>query len=184
MTSPFEAMPPKEVAEVVVVAAVRGEVKPSPPRKVRNRLKRTLPNEVTGLFPQLPVGGRLQMFQDFWTCHTSDIWAQDIVSRGYSLEFLHPYPPLEQGIVIPTIVRADREVYVLEEIQDLLKKGSIERVDPDSPGFYSVFFLVEKKDGGYRPILNLKPLNQFMKQTKFKMETPITITFFASPDFI
>ena len=44
-----------------------------------------------------------------------------------------------------------------------------------SPGFYSTFFLVAKKDGGQRPILNLKPLNQFVKVSKFKMCTPQTV---------
>ena len=37
-------------------------------------------------------------------------------------------------------------------------------------GFYSIFFLVDKKGGGVRPILNLKPLNKYIIKRTFKME--------------
>jgi len=36
--------------------------------------------------------------------------------------------------------------------------------------FVSQLFLVEKKDGGQRPVINLKCLNQFVKTEHFKME--------------
>jgi hypothetical protein len=50
----------------------------------------------------------------------------------------------------------------------LLGKGAIELVPPgqEGQGFYSTFFIVPKKDGGLRPILNLKPLNVHLS-TKF-----------------
>ena len=38
-------------------------------------------------------------------------------------------------------------------------------------GFYSTFFLVPKKNGKMRPIINLKPLNRYLKKTHFKMDT-------------
>ena len=41
----------------------------------------------------------------------------------------------------------------------------------EGQGFYSTFFIVPKKDGGLRPILNLKPLNVYMEKSHFKMET-------------
>lgn len=34
----------------------------------------------------------------------------------------------------------------------------------------SQLFLVPKKDGSQRPVINLKPLNLFIKKQKFKME--------------
>jgi hypothetical protein len=34
-----------------------------------------------------------------------------------------------------------------------------------------ILLIVPKKDGGLRPILNLKPLNVYMEKSHFKMET-------------
>lgn len=36
---------------------------------------------------------------------------------------------------------------------------------------YSVWFLISKKNGGQRPILDLKWLNRFLQKQKFKLET-------------
>ena len=40
-------------------------------------------------------------------------------------------------------------------------------VTPQNP------FLVPKKDGSYRMVINLRPLNQHMEQVHFKMESPV-----------
>ena len=37
-------------------------------------------------------------------------------------------------------------------------------------GFLSSIFLVPQKDGGHRPIINLKKFNDFIPHTDFKME--------------
>ena len=62
---------------------------------------------------------------------------------------------------------------IMEEVEKLLQKGAIEFVPKgqEGRGFYSIFFTVPKKDGGIRPILNLKPLNVFLQKEHFKMET-------------
>ena len=57
------------------------------------------------------------------------------------------------------------------EITELLQKNAIEEVIPLlQPGFYSNLFLVPKKDGGQRPVINLKALNRFVLKENFKME--------------
>ena len=57
----------------------------------------------------------------------------------------------------------------------MLEKGAVEVVlDPD-PGFYSRLFLVEKATGGWRPVIDLSPLNKFIPLTSFKMETVATV---------
>jgi hypothetical protein len=55
----------------------------------------------------------------------------------------------------------------------LILKGAVERVhDPfQSPGFYSRLFLVPKKTGGMRPVIDLSILNTFLLVPHFKMET-------------
>jgi hypothetical protein len=37
------------------------------------------------------------------------------------------------------------------------------------------FFLTEKKTGDWRPIINLKPLNQFIRPVRFRMESLSTV---------
>ena len=43
-------------------------------------------------------------------------------------------------------------------------------------GFYSRIFLVHKKDGGFRPVFDLKALNAFVVKEKFKLTTPQVVT--------
>ena len=57
----------------------------------------------------------------------------------------------------------------------MLAKGSLEIVLDLGPGFYSRLFLVEKATGGWRPVIDLSPLNGFVRQTPFKMETAISV---------
>ena len=53
----------------------------------------------------------------------------------------------------------------------MLDKQAISKVKMNSPqGFYSQMFLVPKKDGRQRPVINLKRLNQSVKTEHFKME--------------
>ena len=57
----------------------------------------------------------------------------------------------------------------------MISKGALERVDDLDPGFYSLLFLVEKASGGWRPVIDLSPLNEFVRQTPFKMETAFSV---------
>ena len=43
------------------------------------------------------------------------------------------------------------------------------------PGFYSRLFLVEKASGGWRPVIDLSHLNDFVQLTPFKMETVASV---------
>ncbi len=43
-------------------------------------------------------------------------------------------------------------------------------------GFYSRYFIVPKKDGGLRPILDLQLLNRLVMHLKFKMHTVKQVT--------
>ena len=58
-----------------------------------------------------------------------------------------------------------------EEVGSLLRKGAIEQVHEETLGFFSYLFLVPKKEGGRRPVINLKPLNQYIRKKSFRMTT-------------
>ena len=58
-------------------------------------------------------------------------------------------------------------------MKELLAKKSIHQVQTHNQSnrrFISSIFIVPKKDGGNRPVINLKPLNQFLIYEHFKME--------------
>ncbi len=60
------------------------------------------------------------------------------------------------------------------EIAVLLAKDAIEPVPPADmrSGFYSPYFIVPKKGGGLRPILDLRVVNRALHRLPFKMLTP------------
>jgi len=55
-------------------------------------------------------------------------------------------------------------------IEDLLAKGAIREVKPQDDQFTSTLFLVQKENGHYRPVINLRALNRFLGKESFKME--------------
>ena len=57
-----------------------------------------------------------------------------------------------------------------QEIAGMLQKGAIQVVSPMKGEFISKIFLVPKKDGGSRPVINLKRLNSHIVYQHFKME--------------
>ena len=66
---------------------------------------------------------------------------------------------------------------LMSEVKNLLGKAAIEAVPfaDRQQGFYSTFFLVTKKTGDYRAVINLRPLNQYLKTQHFKMDTMKTV---------
>ena len=121
----------------------------------------------------VPVGGRLTKFSDQWSQITSDTWVLRTVSEGYKIEFTGR-PRLSTVPRWTQIPRTEARKQALEDgLQKLLQKQAVRLVDPppNDPGFYSTLFLVEKKSGGWRPILNLKKFNKVVKPQKFRMET-------------
>ena len=118
---------------------------------------------------EIPVGGRLSLFLDFWRSINPSSWVLDIVAQGYYIPFKQL--PRSRGIRV-TPLSGDYAPVLLDEVDTLLQKGAIEPVlENPSEGFYSTYFLVPKKTGDLRPILNLKPLNGLVDSPTFKMET-------------
>ena len=55
-------------------------------------------------------------------------------------------------------------------LRDVEQGSHCRDLKPLGRGIYQQLFLVEKKDGGNRPVINLKHLNQFIPYQHFKME--------------
>ena len=116
-------------------------------------------------YPQ--VGGRLVQFYCSWSNFTSDIWVLQAV-RGYKIEFVcEPFQVNKpHGIVF-----SDEEKKLFDlEVQKMLQKGAIRRASFDPRQFISNLFIIPKKCGDLRPVINLKPLNEFVQNHHFKME--------------
>ncbi len=86
-------------------------------------------------------------------------------------------PPRFDGVHLTVANSASKASVLQQELSSLLQKGAIEEV-PQSEverGFFSRYFLVPKRDGGLRPILDLRRLNFSLYKGKFKMLTIKTI---------
>ncbi len=95
---------------------------------------------------------------------------------GYTLQF-GKNPPRFDGVHLTAVNSASKASVLQQELSSLLQKGAIEEV-PQSEveqGFFSRYFLVPKRDGGLRPILDLRRLNLSLYKGKFKMLTMRTI---------
>ena len=112
--------------------------------------------------------GRLFHFQSNWLKITQDRWVLSTI-QGYMIDFVSQ--PHQPSVPQPPQFSVEHTQLISMEITELLQKNAIEEVTPHlQPGFYSNFFLVPKKDGGQRPVINLKALNRFVQKEHFKME--------------
>ena len=115
-----------------------------------------------------PVGGRLSLFLDNWAVLTQDVWILHVV-KGYSPEFLTE-PRLQLPPRSTHRMNREEKEAVDNEVQSLLAKRAIKQVTAQTLGFYSSLFVVPKKDGGWRPVIDLKSLNTYLRIPHFKME--------------
>ena len=78
-------------------------------------------------------------------------------------------PPFNPPPRQPRLSVEQQEILDLE-VHNLLQKRVIEEYH-NQGGFYSSPFIVPKKDGGWRTIINLKRLNRHLRVQHFKMES-------------
>ena len=119
------------------------------------------------------MGGRLREFVGAWRDITSDKWVLQTVSSGYRIEFIESCRLTRAPLWTIVPAKHKHRVALEEGLHKMLLKKAIVQLDPSmiGPGFYSSLFLVEKRSGGRRPILNLKRLNEGVKPPKFRMDT-------------
>ena len=122
---------------------------------------------------------RLQHFLGNWEVITNNQWVLNTI-QGYHIHFLKdqyqhcmPYTPhytLEQNQLI------------LKEVRELQQKGAVSVITTPQISLYFNLFLLPKKDGGQRPVINLNPVNQFVRKRHFKMEGIHTLQEIVRPN--
>ena len=102
-------------------------------------------------------------------------WVLRTIARGYKIQFARPPPTFEKVIFSQANGRAAK--ILRDEIVSLVNKKAVREVplNQSRTGFYSRYFLVKKKGGGLRPILDLRALNKYLKQFRFRMLTAATL---------
>ena len=162
--SPFRHLDPLKaehltgdlVPEVELVVPPKEEPPPLRSTEIQAPLPLPLPN--------IPVGGRLAPNR---AKITDNKWVLSLVRKGYRIPFL------ERPILSPDPVFFQQPLsqHLEEEVASLLSKGAVEEIIPECPGYYSRIFLVPKKNGKLRLIIDLSVLNHFVHTQTFKLET-------------
>ncbi len=120
----------------------------------------------TSIVPLEPLAQRLEAWL---TLPSLTRWLTRTIRLGYAIQFARR-PPKFNG-VLETLVAVRNAPVLREEIAVLLAKDAIEPVPPAEmrQGLYSPYFIIPKKGGGLRPILDLRVLNQALHKLPFKM---------------
>lgn len=120
-------------------------------------------------------GERLSKFVGVWEDLKASPQITNILKFGHKFKF-DKLPPLSEPLpshvtrlspAVATVIR--------KEIKDLVAKKAMRKITykyaTEVPGFYSKLFVVKKPEvGKFRVIINLKPLNEYIKKESFKME--------------
>ena len=135
---------------------------------------RSLPD---GVLLPMRVGGCLSLHWRQWQAIGAETWVVTVLRDGYRVPFTDSPPPLARTPVSFPTYRAGspRAQALRQEVEAMLAKGALEIARDPGPGFYSRLFLVEKATGGWRPVIDLSHLNDFVQLTSFKMETVASV---------
>ena len=106
--------------------------------------------------------GRISLFHLNWRVLSKDKCVLQTVTEGSHIPLLST---LWQEAAQPSV----------GEVHGLLEKPVIQSVPNQTKRFYSGMFMVPKKDGGQRPVINLKRLNNHVKSEHFKTESLLTV---------
>ena len=110
--------------------------------------------------------GRLKYFVTNWKKFTCDPFILQTI-QGLKIQFNQK--PFQLKPRITPSFGIERAQIIQKEIDNLLEKGAIIPAVPVKGQFVSSIFLVDKKTGRKRPVINLKYFNQFVTKRHFKM---------------
>ena len=109
--------------------------------------------------PKCALAGRIKEFLPAWKLLTKD---QELLAlvEGYQIPLLIE-PVQEKAPKIPNL-NLEQQKLVDLEVKAMLEKDSISKVCHSKGEFLSSLFLISKKGGGNRPVINLKDMNRFI----------------------
>ncbi|KAK7877982.1 hypothetical protein WMY93_031362 [Mugilogobius chulae] len=146
-----------------------------PFERAPSRCRRARLVAVPGSLP--PTGPRVLPLTDFdhvWKelGLLSEPWLGRTLRRDYALQFARKPPPF-RGISIVQWANPGETEALRVEVSSLLHRGAVAAVSAEDAhrGLYSPYFLVPKKSGGARPILDLRLLNEHIVTRSFCMLT-------------
>ena len=124
-------------------------------------------------------GGRVRKCFGFWKSFCKD---RKVLKHVAGIKI-----PFTEKVIQTTPVREIRmkeneQEFVRQKLIDLQRSGCIEEIKRPTDGWISNIFLRPKKDGSYRLILNLKPLNKYIAYKKFKMPSIRTVVHMIKKD--
>ena len=142
---------------------------PSPPHRLPNYYLAPVPVVAWG-----PVGGRLTLLISQWPNITEDAFIISVIAHGFMISTSPDFPGvLRLKTVSPGNLQAQAKIE--EEINSLLLKSAIVKVDDNPSLSLSPIFVIPKKTGCHRVILNLKRINVFIPPQHFWMESLATM---------
>ena len=115
-----------------------------------------------------PVARRLAHFIQNWSLITNDPWICQTIT-GYHIKLTQT--PI-QVVLLPLLPLSEEETLAMDNQIKSLQDKAIHKapVSDKELGFVSSLFMVPKKGGGQRAVINLKALNKFVEYSHFKME--------------
>ena len=129
------------------------------------------------------MGGCLERHYSAWKEIGADNYVLNILKNGYAPQFIAEKPPLTSDWELQeSATTSVKRTLLQDQVVSLLAKNAISKVrNPLSKGFYSNVFLVPKKNGSMRPVINLSCLNKYLVIPSFKMESSQSISAAIQP---
>ena len=131
---------------------------------------------------QLPLGGRISKCINNWRKIIDNDWVLNVVEEGYRIPLNSL--PFQRKIPSNPLVSGEAHNVLVNEALDLKLKAAVSVVSPEPSQYISSYFAVPKphRDNQFRPILNLKNFNKFVKKYKFSMETLSAVRDWLRPN--
>ncbi|KZS12013.1 Uncharacterized protein APZ42_023097 [Daphnia magna] len=123
------------------------------------------------------IGDRLRFFVAELSTVSGDPWVLSTVSVGLKLEFTSA--PFQVASPLNMRMNAAQIAICEKEVLNLDSKGTV--IEAQVQGFVSGIFVIPKKAGGFRPVINLKELNCFIVHHHFKMKGLVHMRHLVRP---